>query len=98
MHAPGNWKEIALQTAAMLKHIGRFNPVTLPQYRTIKCPVLLVIGDRDKLVTFVETTTVYKELSNGQMAVLPGTPHHLKEMNITLLAKIIKIFISGKAL
>jgi pimeloyl-ACP methyl ester carboxylesterase len=93
-HSPEKWKDVLNRFADMLRHIGQFNPIRLGDYSKIQTPVLLMVGDRDKLVTFVETTTVYKELPNGQLAVLPNTPHSITALNVTLATCIIKTFIN----
>ncbi len=92
-HGINNWKNVLNQTAALLKHLGQFNPLGLEVFRKIEPPVLLLLGDRDEMVTLVETTTVYKELSNGQFAVLPNTTHDIKKMDHLLVACLIKSFV-----
>lgn len=93
LHGPSNWTIVLRKTAAMLKHIGQFNTLQLEDYRQITTPILLLLGDRDKLVSFVETTTVYKELTNGVFAVLPNTRHAIAELNVTLVACVLKTFL-----
>ncbi len=93
-HTPANWKKIAAKTAGLLQHIGRFNPLRFEDFNRIKPKVLLVLGDRDTLVSFVETTTVYRELPDGQFAVLPNTPHVFADVNINLLQSIIRLFLA----
>ena len=89
------WRNVLTKTAAMMLHIGEFNPLRLEDFSKINVPVLLVLGDRDKIVSFVETTTVYKELPNAQMAVLANTGHDLTDASIPRLAIIIQTFMAG---
>ncbi len=89
-----NWKAVLANTADLFRHLGQFNPLSFDKFNNITCPVLLIIGDRDKSVSFVETTTVYKELPKGQVAVLPNTRHSIAETDIVVLAHMVTSFIN----
>jgi pimeloyl-ACP methyl ester carboxylesterase len=91
-HAPNNWKDLLGKTKEMLIAMGNNNPLKTADYSTIIKPVLLMLGDRDKMVSLEETVTVYKALPNAQMAVLPGTPHPLEQVDMEQLAYQIKKF------
>ena len=93
-HAPADWRTVLIHIAAMLRHIGHFNPVRLEDFSKIQPPVLLMVGDKDKMVSLVETTTVFKELPNSQLAVLPNTPHDITETDVVLVTCMIKRFLS----
>ena len=86
MHAPNDWKEVLQRTASMLKAMGQDNPLKLDDYKEIKTTSLVMLGDRDKMVTFDETLNTYKALPNAQMAVLPGTPHPVEQVDPSLVA------------
>ena len=95
LHAPNNWKDLLGKTQEMLIVMGNNNPLKQADYSTITKPVLLMLGDRDKMVSLEETVTVYKALPNAQMAVLPATPHPLEQMNMEQLAYHIQRFIGN---
>ena len=82
------------KTANLFLHIGQFNPMGFDKFSNISCPVLLILGDSDKSVSFVETTTVYKELPKGQLAVLPNTRHAINDADQELLAYLITNFVN----
>jgi len=90
MHAPNDWKEVLQRTADMLVEMGRDNPLKPEDYKEIKVPCLIMLGDRDKMVTLEETVTVYKSLSDAQMAMLPGTPHPVEQVDPALVSYLIK--------
>ena len=90
LHAPNDWKEILQRTADMMEEMGRDNPLKPSDYAAIKTNCLIMLGDRDKMVTFEETLSVYKQLPDAQMAVLPGTPHIIDQVNPSLIAYLIK--------
>ncbi len=96
-HAPNNWKDVLSKTKEMLIAMGNNNPLKQADYSTITKPVLVMLGDRDKMVSLEETATVYKALPNAQMAVLPATPHPLEQVNLEQLAYQIKRFVGNFA-
>lgn len=92
-HAPQDWKAVMEQTANMLLAMGKDNPLKPDDYPQITTPCLLLLGDRDKMVTLDETVSVYKQLPAGQLGVLPGTAHALEQADTRQLSQLIKKFI-----
>ena len=92
-HAPNNWQIVLEKTAAMLVEMGKDNPLKSDDYLSIHHPVLLMLGDRDKMVTLSETLEVYKILPNAQLAVLPNTAHPIEMVNTGRLAYELKAFL-----
>jgi len=93
MHAPNDWKTVLQRTADMLVAMGKDNPLKTDDYKTISTPTLVMLGDRDKMVTLEETVAVYRSLPDAQMAVLPGTPHPVDQVDPSLVAFFIHSFI-----
>jgi pimeloyl-ACP methyl ester carboxylesterase len=92
-HAPNNWMTVLEKTAAMLLEMGKNNPLKPGDYAAIQHPVLILLGDRDKMVTLEETAEVYKNLPMAQLAILPNTPHPLEMVDTGRLATEIKLFL-----
>jgi pimeloyl-ACP methyl ester carboxylesterase len=86
LHAPNDWKTVLRNTAEMLLAMGQDNPLKPAGYKEITTPSLIMLGDRDKMVTIEETITAYKNLAAAQMAILPGTPHPIEQVNTALLS------------
>ncbi len=84
-HAPTDWKLVLKFTAEMMLAMGADNPLKLEDYGTLHHPVLVMLGDRDKMVSFEETVAVYKALPNAQLCVLPGTGHPIELVNLDFL-------------
>lgn len=80
-HAPNDWKEVLQHTADMLHSMGANNPLKLKDYSKINTPSLILVGDRDKMITLEETVAVYKALPEAQMGVLPNTHHPIEQVN-----------------
>lgn len=93
-HAPNHWTNVLEKTKDMLLQLGRQNTLQLSDYTDIKHSCLLMLGDRDKMVSLDETLAVYKTLPAGQLAVLPATPHPLEQVDLTLLATMIRRHVS----
>jgi pimeloyl-ACP methyl ester carboxylesterase len=92
-HAPNDWKTVLGKTAAMLIEMGKDNPLKAGDYSSIQHPVLVMLGDRDKMVTLNETLEVYKNLPQAQLAVLPNTGHPIEMVDTDRLASEIKSFL-----
>ena len=85
-HAPGDWKELLQLTQELLIKLGRNNTLSINDYTTIKNPCLLLLGDKDKMITLEETVAVYKQLPNAQFEVLTNTPHPIEQVDVNMLA------------
>ena len=65
--------------------------MTLEQLATITCPVLIVNGD-DEPFTPHHGVDLYQALSNGRLAIIPGSPHATHKIKPHLLHPIITDF------
>lgn len=82
---PLNWKEQVRMTAAMMLEMGDAPPLQENDFTEIHHPVLMAVGDRDKMVTTEETLKVYRLLPQAQCWVMPGTDHPVEKMDVPLL-------------
>lgn len=85
-HQPQPWKTVLMKTAEMLQQMGNQNPLNIEDYKNILQPSLIMLGDRDKMVTRAETFSVQEQLPNAQLAILPGTPHPIEQTDTGMLA------------
>lgn len=92
-HAPNDWKTVLEKTAAMLTEMGNDNPLKAADYPDIQQPVLLMLGDQDKMVSLQETVEVYKNLPNARLSVLPDTAHPIEMVNTGRLAFELRSFL-----
>ena len=92
-HYPNDWKTILEKTKEMLLTMGTRNTLTLEDYATIQTPCLLMLGDKDKMITFDETVAVQKALPNAEFKLLQNVPHPIEQVDINLLSNLIKEFI-----
>lgn len=92
-HAPNDWKEVLKRTADMMLSMGADNPLKSSDYAAITTPTLILLGDRDKMVSLDETVAVFKSLPNAQLGILPGTAHPIEQVNLHTLQSIVKEFL-----
>lgn len=89
-HLPNNWVDVLEKTIVLLRSLGSGDVLKTDDYPAINTACLILLGDRDKMVTLDETVAVYKQLPNAQLCVLPNTPHPLEQVNVELLSFFIK--------
>lgn len=65
--------------------------ISVEELNTISCPVLVVNGD-DEPFTPHHGVDLYQALSNGRLAIIPGSPHATHKIKPHLLLPIIKDF------
>ncbi|RYZ27306.1 MAG: alpha/beta hydrolase [Chitinophagaceae bacterium] len=91
-HLPNDWKTVLQKTAAMLLQMGENPPLQNKDFETIENEVLLLVGDRDKMVTLEETIDIYRLLKAGCLCVLPTTAHPIELLNIHTTSLLIQDF------
>jgi pimeloyl-ACP methyl ester carboxylesterase len=92
-HLPQDWKMVLQKTADMLNSMGNKNPLATEDYLSIEHPALLMLGDRDKMVSLAETLAVYQALPHAQLSILPGTAHPIELISTERLAYEIRAFL-----
>lgn len=89
-HEPVDWKDVLNSTKNFILEMGKNNPLKPDDYRSITIPVLIMLGDKDKMVTLEETVNVYKLLPHSQFGVMPNTVHPIESVNVKLLSFLIR--------
>jgi pimeloyl-ACP methyl ester carboxylesterase len=57
---------------------------TFEDFGKITAPTLILVGDRDDFCTLDDGVTAYRQLTHGEIAVLPGTGHVITPAKIEL--------------
>jgi pimeloyl-ACP methyl ester carboxylesterase len=91
-HAPNDWKLVLNKTAGMLLEMGKNNPLKQDDYFLIRNKSLVMLGDKDKMVSMAETEQVASALPNGELKILADTPHPIEQVNNSMLADLLKQF------
>ncbi|MEL6811514.1 MAG: alpha/beta fold hydrolase, partial [Bacteroidota bacterium] len=95
LHQPADWKTVMQQTAQMMIGLGDRPQLTGADFRDIQCPVLIIRGSEDPMVSLEESETAAEQLPHGNFRMLEDTPHPIEKVNIKTLAKTLTLFISN---
>jgi pimeloyl-ACP methyl ester carboxylesterase len=85
-HAAAGWERVLHETAGLLRELGARPPLGPETLARVACPVRLAVGDRDATVTLEETRDAMRRLPQGELEVLPGTPHPFERAPLARLA------------
>jgi len=85
-HGADNWITLLDKTKDLLFQLGNTNLLQTHDYNNITTECLVMIGDRDKMVTFEETVSTYLGLKAAQLCILPATAHPIEQVDVDLLA------------
>jgi pimeloyl-ACP methyl ester carboxylesterase len=77
-----------------MKGLGAHPLLDTAALASITARVRLMVGDRDTVVTVDETARAARALPIGELAVLPGTPHPLEQVDVPLLASLLTDFLN----
>lgn len=92
-HGTMEWKNLLHKTAAMLVELGRHPLLSNAILQKITCPTLVLLGEKDNMVSAEETQNAANALVNSQYELLPNTPHPIEQVDVRLLAEKIKSFL-----
>lgn len=97
-HGIEQWKLLLNATADMLVKLGNKPLLHTGVFSKINTEILLLIGEKDNMVSLAETQSIQAQLPNGSLIVLADTPHPLEQVNTPYLAKKLLFFFSGSAM
>jgi len=90
---PYGWKSVVNQTREMLRHLGHAPNIREESWQNVQSTIRLHVGDKDTTADVESTVQVYKKLQNGQLCVLPDTPHPFEKVKMdSLVASLIEFF------
>lgn len=84
----GHWRTyLRLSWDRCTQHLG----YTYADLAKITVPALILVGDRDDFCTVEQAATAYRQLPDGELAILPGHGHYIPpaaiQMTIEFLAR-----------
>lgn len=92
-HGILEWKSVLHKTADMLLELGKQPLLSHTVLQKITCPTLVLLGEKDNMVSIEETQNAAVALVNGQYELLPNTPHPIEQVDIKMLASKMKAFL-----
>lgn len=94
MRHPSGWEEVAAKTKDLLLDLGSDPRIKGDDWMQIKHEVRIHTGDRDATAGIEQSMGVYNLLENGELMILPKTPHPIEQANVQLLAASLYDFFS----
>ena len=91
---PGGWELVLARTTTLMTELGAQPTIDSTFLSQIRQPVRMMVGDRDAIVSIDETASAVKNISKGELAVLPGTPHPIEQTRVALVASMIQDFLN----
>ncbi|MBX3044774.1 MAG: alpha/beta hydrolase [Candidatus Kapabacteria bacterium] len=89
------WTQLLEKTARMIINIGNNPLINKSKLAEICNHVRISVGDRDKMVSIVESYDAFRNLNKASFAVLPDTEHPIDKINFERLIYEIETFFQG---
>lgn len=86
------WIELLEKTTVMMKELGDKKLLDDELLKSLECPVMLGIGDKDTMVSLEETRAAFAQLPKATMYMLPNTKHPIEGVNVEMLSNILESF------
>jgi pimeloyl-ACP methyl ester carboxylesterase len=90
--AAGGWEGVLERTREMMHALGARPDLDDETLRGLAVPARVAVGDRDATVGVEESAAVVRLLAEGELEVLPRTPHPLEKVPMERLARSILEF------
>ena len=90
----GGWERVLSRTAALMTELGARPPLDAFLRASIACPVLLMVGDRDNVVSIDETVAATRDFAHGELAVIPEAHHPFEQVPVPLVAALVRDFMT----
>ncbi len=92
---PAGWEAVASKTKNLLLDLGKNPRISDSEWSSISHKVRIHTGDRDATAGIEQSLDVCKKLPNGELMVLPDTPHPIEKCNLELLVYSLQDFINS---
>lgn len=90
-HGARRWRTLVRQAADLLANLVE-NGLTERMAAQIQCPVLVSVGDRDKLIPLGEAQRLSRIIPLGELLVLPGVSHPYRTVRLVPLLPMMQYF------
>lgn len=91
-HKPLDWKEVMLNTAALMRDLGREPLLHKEVLCSISTQSCIAVGDTDDMVNRFHSEDVSKLLTNASFMTMKETPHMIERINLALLGQTLNEF------
>lgn len=91
LHA--DWKQLCSRTSDFMTALGNGVALQESDFQKIQCPVTIVRGEADTVVTEEESRHVASTIPNGNFISLPEGLHHYEKVSPEIFSKLILQFL-----
>lgn len=88
-----NWKNVLIKTQTLLMRQGIEKPINEDSMSCVQCPVQLLLGDQDEMVSKEETEEVLSWIPNASFSILSNSKHPIERVDLTALTQKITDFV-----
>lgn len=92
IHTGIGWRDVLYKTAQFMTDLGNGGGLSENDFSSISCPVCLMIGDKDEMVSLDETKHVAQQLQAGEILILPNCKHPIQGVDASYLKSKIATF------
>jgi pimeloyl-ACP methyl ester carboxylesterase len=85
-HPALGWETVLGHTRALLESLGISGGLRPAAVAGLDLPVRVCLGDRDTTTTLTESAEMARAFPQGELEVLPNTPHELERVRLARLA------------
>lgn len=90
MHEPNDWKLVMRNTAEMMSAMGEQPPMDEVDLTKVQCPVHLLVGAKDTMVSEAETRVIQEQLADVRFNLLDEVEHPIEKLNLDLVVPFVK--------
>lgn len=90
-HGARQWRVLTRQAGDIIVHLAE-NGLTDRMAAQAQCPVLVCVGDRDRLVSLAEAQRISQAIPRGELLVLPGVSHPFRTVRKIPLLPMMQYF------
>jgi esterase/lipase len=83
------WKQLMLSTAHMIQHLEKLDGLTRADLVDLMIPVVLMLGDQDRMVTSEETQTTRSWLHHASVKTISHSKHDLERANLKEISQVL---------
>jgi esterase/lipase len=83
------WKHLLYSTAHMMQNLEKLDGLTREDLDEVDIPVVLILGDQDRIVTTEETNLTNSWLRYCNVKIVSHSKHELERSNLKEIAKIV---------
>lgn len=88
---PDRWEKLALQISSMW-----WTPLgyTAVDFQKIKTPTMVLLGDRDQIISVEEAVEMYRLIPGAELAIVPNANHSLPMLRAELFTNLVSDFLA----